>query len=140
MKALCHEDESQGVRIAPLIDVVFLLLIFFLVATTFYEIEKDITIRLAAATEGDERERNPDLVVVNISEAGVVVVNQRVVSLPDLAGLLRDAHTRNPRVAAILRCDRRARHADFVKVLDLCEKTHIAQVAVATLETGEPGP
>jgi biopolymer transport protein ExbD len=121
----------------PLIDVVFLLLVFFLVATTFYEAEKDITIRLAGATEGAERDSTADLLVINIGEAGVIVINQRVYSVDELEALLRRGRARNPQLAAIIRCDRRARHADFVKVLNLCERTGVRQVAVATIQTDE---
>ncbi|NLF85578.1 MAG: biopolymer transporter ExbD [Lentisphaerae bacterium] len=137
MKALVGESEESSVRMAPLIDVVFLLLIFFLVATTFYESEKDITIRLAGATEGAERDRVIDLLVINIGEAGVIVVDQRVYSADALEKLLRESRARNAQLAAIIRCDRRARHADFVKVLNLCERTGVRQVAVATLQTDE---
>jgi biopolymer transport protein ExbD len=137
MKALCEEDEGFGLKMAPLIDVVFLLLIFFLVATTFYESEKDITIRLAEATEGASRDQAPQLVVVNISAAGVIVVNQRVMTLEQLAEHLTAAKARNPVLAAVVRCDRQARHADFVKVLNLCEKVKVTQVAVATFQTDE---
>ena len=49
MKALNQQDERHGLKIAPLIDIIFLLLIFFLVTTTFYEVEKDITVTLAEA-------------------------------------------------------------------------------------------
>jgi len=137
MKALVGESDESSVRMAPLIDVVFLLLIFFLVATTFYESEKDITIRLAGATEGAERDRVIDLLVINIGEAGVIVVDQRVYSADALEKLLRESRARNAQLAAIIRCDRRARHADFVKVLNLCERTGVRQVAVATLQTDE---
>ena len=137
MKALVGESEESSVRMAPLIDVVFLLLIFFLVATTFYESEKDITLRLAGATEGAERDRVIDLLVINIGEAGVIVVDQRVYSADELEKLLRESRERNAQLAAIIRCDRRARHADFVKVLNLCERTGVRQVAVATLQTDE---
>lgn len=137
MKALVGESEESSVRMAPLIDVVFLLLVFFLVATTFYESEKDITIRLAGATEGAERDRVIDLLVINIGEAGVIVVDQRVYSADELEKLLRESRARNAQLAAIIRCDRRARHADFVKVLNLCERTGVRQVSVATLQTDE---
>ena len=137
MKALVGESDESSVRMAPLIDVVFLLLIFFLVATTFYESEKDITIRLAGATEGADRDRVIDLLVINIGEAGVIVVDQRVYSVDELEKLLRESRERNAQLAAIIRCDRRARHADFVKVLNLCERTGVRQVAVATLQTDE---
>jgi biopolymer transport protein ExbD len=137
MKALLTDEEGGGVRMAPLIDIVFLLLVFFLVATTFYESEKDITIRLAGATEGDTRDRVIDLLVINVGEAGVIVVNQRVYSESELEKLLSDSVQRNAELATIIRCDRRARHADFVKVLNLCERTGARNVSVATLQTDE---
>lgn len=137
MKALCREDEGHGLRIAPLIDIVFLLLIFFLVATTFYEAEKDITIKLADATEGDQREKSPRIVIINVNASGVVVVNQRVLSMDQLEDHLEEARGANPELVAVVRCDKRAYHADFVKVLNLCEKIDVSQVAVATFQTDE---
>jgi biopolymer transport protein ExbD len=67
----------------------------------------------------------------------VIVVDQRVYSADALEKLLRESRARNAQLAAIIRCDRRARHADFVKVLNLCERTGVRQVAVATLQTDE---
>lgn len=137
MKALLTEDDGGGVRMAPLIDVVFLLLVFFLVATTFYEAEKDITIRLAEATEGSERESITDLLVINIGESGLIVVNQRHYSASELEGLVTEHLAKNPDLATIIRCDRRARHAEFVKVLNLCERAGVRQLSVATLLADE---
>ncbi|NLL83949.1 MAG: biopolymer transporter ExbD, partial [Lentisphaerae bacterium] len=130
-------EESSGVRIAPLIDVVFLLLVFFLVATTFYEAEKDITIKLAPATEGMEREKLPDLIIVNVSEAGAIVVNQRMLTIGELDELFAAARQQHQSVAVVIRCDKRSRHNDFVAVLNACEKASISQVSVATFQTGE---
>ncbi len=134
MKALTQNDEGPRLSIAPLIDVVFLLLIFFLVATTFYEEEKDITIRLAEATEGTDREAITDLVVVNIKESGIIIVKERVQTLGQLEDLLASAKKNNPRVSAIVRCDRHAPHMYFVRVLNLCEKLGITGVSVATFQ------
>ena len=134
MKALADDDDAASVRIAPLLDVVFLLLIFFLVATTFYEIEKDMTIRLAEADGGSERTSAPEQIVVNVSEAGLLVVNQRLVTLEELATMLNEAKARDDRLSVVIRCDRQARHADFVKVLGACEGAHVRQVSVATLQ------
>ena len=137
MQALCQDDDGSGVRIAPLIDVVFLLLVFFLVATTFYEAEKDITIRLAPATEGDERGKLPDLLIVNVSEAGAIVVNQRMLTIEQLDALFADAQRQHGSVSVVIRCDKRSRHTDFVMVLNACEKAQISQVSVATFQTDE---
>lgn len=137
MKALIQNDEGPKLSIAPLIDVVFLLLIFFLVATTFYEEEKDITIKLAEASEGADRDAIIDLVVINIRESGIIVVKERVQSLGKLEEYLASAKKNNPRVSVIVRCDRHAHHMYFVRVLNLCEKLGITGVSVATFQTEE---
>jgi len=137
MKALNQEDERHGLSIAPLIDIVFLLLIFFLVATTFYEVEKDITIKLAEATEGSSRASTAEIVIVNVKKSGVFVVNERVKTLESLDELLQEAKDTNPAVSVVVRCDRHAYHKHFVRILDLCEKIGIGSVAVAILQSDQ---
>jgi biopolymer transport protein ExbD len=133
VKALCQEQRGPGLRIAPLIDVVFLLLIFFLVATTFYEEEKDITIKLAQATGGEERVESTRIVVVNVKKSGVIVVNQRVRTMDQLGDLLKSVKEQSPAIVVVVRCDRHAYHKHFVRVLDLCESLEIGSVAVAIM-------
>ena len=137
MKALNQDEGTHGLRIAPLIDIVFLLLIFFLLATTFYEEEKDITIKLAEATAGSERVELPRVIMVNVRKSGVIVVNQRVKTLAQLDELIAEAKTEDPNVIVVVRCDRHAFHKHFVKVLNLCEKKGVAGVSVATFQSEE---
>lgn len=137
MKALCQEDRGHGLRIAPLIDIVFLLLIFFLVATTFYEEEKDMTIALAAATEGENREHSDAMFIVNVRESGIIVVKQRVKTLSQLEEEIGSARDGDPDLVVVIRCDRGTPHRHFVRILNLCEKLKVGSVAVATFQTDE---
>ena len=133
MRALNQEEDRHGLRIAPLIDIVFLLLIFFLVATTFYEEEKDITIRLAKASQGTERDRSPRILVVNVKKSGAIIVDQRVVTLDQLESNLTAIKKETSDLVVVVRCDRHAYHKDFVQILNLCERIGVQGVAVATL-------
>jgi len=137
VRALCQEEERHGLQIAPLIDIVFLLLIFFLVATTFYEAEKDITIELAEATEGTDRDKTPRVVIVNVRKSGVIVVNERVKTLDQVREHLASVKQRNPAVSVVVRCDRHTFHKYFVRILNLCEKLGVSNVGVATFQTDE---
>ncbi len=137
MKALIQGGETHGLRVAPLIDIVFLLLIFFLVATTFYEAEKDLNVRLADATEGEERAVARSQIVINVREAGLLVVNERILSLSELENLLREAIELKEDLPVIIRCDRRTEHLYFVSVLNLCKKLKVSNIAVATFQTEE---
>ncbi len=141
MKALIQDEDSHGLKMTPLIDVVFLLLVFFLVATTFYEEEKDITIRLADATEGATRNKTLQMVVVNIRPSGILVINERIHSLDETDAFLSEALDLNPVLSVVVRCDRGAAHKHFVRVLNLCEKLGVRNVSVATFEVeDQPQP
>ncbi len=137
MKILTREEDIHGLKIAPLIDIVFLLLIFFLVATTFSEEEKDILIKLAEATEGEDREKSARILVVNVRKSGVIVINQRVRTIDQLEELLVSAKEQNSDLVVVVRCDKHMYHKHFVRVLNLCEKVGVTGVAVATFQTKE---
>ena len=135
MKALNQDDDRRGLPIAPLIDIVFLLLIFFLVATTFYEVEKDITIRLAESNQGDTRAPERRIVVVNVKESGILVVNERVRTAEEVEDMLRSMKTEARDFSVVVRCDRKTYHEHFVRVLDLCERVGVGRVAIAIVQT-----
>ena len=137
MKILTQEEDSHGLKIAPLIDIVFLLLIFFLVATTFYEAEKDILIKLAEASEGEDREKSTKILVVNVRKSGVIVINERVKTIDQLEELLVSAKEEHSDLVVVVRCDKHMYHKHFVRVLNLCEKVGVTGVAVATFQTQE---
>lgn len=132
MKALVQEETTPSLRIAPLLDVVFLLLIFFLVATTFYEAEKDLLVKLAEASAGKERIKTPTTIIVNIRQSGIIVIDQRIHSLEQLENLLTTTKRQTPDVIVVVRCDKLAFHKYFVSVLNVCEKVGVSGVAVAT--------
>ena len=137
MKALLNDEDSHGLRMAPLIDVVFLLLVFFLVATTFYEEERDIQVQLAEASEGELRERVLSMVVVNIRQSGIIVINERIHTLDQAAAYLEEALELNADLSVVVRCDRGAVHEHFVRVLNLCERLGVRNVSVATFSVDD---
>lgn len=138
MKALTQDDSAEGLRIAPLIDVVFLLLIFFLVATSFYEAEKDMTVRLAEATQGEERTSTLRHLVVNVRQSGILVVNERIRTLTELHDDMAEILELDPEIPIVIRCDRGAVHRHFVRVLNLCQELGARNVGVATFDVDEP--
>jgi biopolymer transport protein ExbD len=129
VKSLVQDDVRHGLRIAPLVDIVFLLLVFFLVATTFYEGERDLAVSLADSSVGDERSAD-DVTVINIRQNGEVRIGVRPVSGLELRQELQELSGGSS--AVIIRCDRHAHHDAFVGVLEACREAGITRVAVAT--------
>ena len=132
-----EQEEEFNLPLTPLIDVVFLLIIFFLVATTFYKVEKDINIKLPKATEGADRAENLTNLVVNVREGGLLVVNGRITTLPALQTMLFDFAKKGPNRSVIIRGDKKAFHKDVVRVMNACVKAKITNVAIATFKTEE---
>ena len=128
-------EESEELPLTPLIDVVFLLLIFFLTATSFYKKEKDIKVDPPRATEGKAVAHKSREITVNIrneDDGGFFVVDGRIITLQRLTERLADAAEANPRQTVIIRGDRRAYHQKVVDVLNACKKADITNYFIAT--------
>jgi biopolymer transport protein ExbD len=113
------------------VDIVFLLLVFFLVATTYRDDEKDLTIKLPSAsnTKGGPEARLKR-VLVNVRSDGTIILEKRPVSREELYRALVEARRANPNVPVFLRGDLSATHGEIVSVLDLCRRARV-RVAVA---------
>jgi biopolymer transport protein ExbD len=119
----------------PLIDVVFQLLLFFLTATSFYKIEKDIKVDPPKATEGKAQAQQQREITVNVrneSDGGFFVVDGRIVTIENLTRILARAARDNPRQVVIVRGDKHAYHQRIVDVLNACKKANIAHYFIAT--------
>jgi biopolymer transport protein ExbD len=124
-----NESESFEVPLTPLVDIIFNLIIFFLVATTFYSEERDLHIRLPEGTEGVLVTREDRLYVINVRDSGVFVVGSRVMTLQDLEQELR-AMVREGRPRVEIRGDTNARHGVIMSVMNLCRACGIADYAL----------
>jgi biopolymer transport protein ExbD len=114
-------------NLTPMIDVVFQLLIFFLVATRFEEEqERTMDIQVPQADEAMARIAKPKELFVNIDQAGKVFVNGRQVTHDALLTQLRQAQTNNPgRQSVIVRGDKRCPWEHIMAVRNLCAKANI---------------
>lgn len=134
-------DEKVGVAIAPMIDVVFLLLIYFMVASTMEQQEADLSFQLPGSVEQEEPLDLPDEQIIEIRDDGQVVVNDYPYDAPEaqryqeLAAMLtrfREASSAN-KVEAIVTISpaESVSHAQIVKVMDACSLAGIDAVNFA---------
>ena len=104
----------MAIEIAPLVDLVFLLLVFFMVGARF--VEPVIDLELAEAASGTQPDDTGLLVVLNA--AGEVRLDGAIVAREGLGERLRPLLVENPERLVTLRADRRVAFADFVAVMD----------------------
>ncbi len=107
----------------PLIDVVFLLLIFFLVASRLSQEDRELDIPLPSAANAMPMTVEPQEMIVNIDQSGAIVVNSQVLNDEQFESLLLQSLADNPLGQAVLiRADRRVPLQTPVNVMDICLK------------------
>lgn len=112
-----------ALNLTAMIDVVLLLLIYFMVASRLSEEERTLDIPLPSATNAMPMTAEPSELVVNIDESGKFIVDDRVIKPADLDALVTRAVVDNPlRPAIIIRADRRVPIQSPVTVMDVCIK------------------
>jgi len=126
--------ERPVIQMAPLIDIVFLLLIFFMSAFIFYELETEINISVPTANESTEMSRAPGEIIVNVRKDGTIVVNQRELTFEELNTMLHRVAEIYKNQPVIIRGDKETMHMHIIKVLDICAGANIWNVSFATMK------
>lgn len=130
MKFRRHMELEHGLKqidIAPLIDVVFQLLIFFMLTSSFV-MQPGIKVNLPKAVTSQVIEE--ENLVITVSSENVIYINEKVVSLNELKGLLNRFLKKGK--AILIKSDRRASLGRVVEVWDMCRESGISQVNIAT--------
>jgi len=136
--AIKKSNALGRLNLTPMIDVVFLLLIFFLVATKFEEQERELNVVLPQASEAMPLTAKPKELFVNIDREGRYVVNGQQQNDAALLATLQQAAASNPgRQTVIIRADKRCVWQFVVNVMNLCNKARIRDYRVTT-EGGSP--
>ena len=137
--AVDEAADEMTLNLTSLIDVVFLLLIFFMVATTFLDPEREIAIELPRASSAEPRAELPDELVINVGREGELTLGGRSLDRAGLdAELLRVAR-RAPQTPVTIRGDRLVHHEDIVGVMDACGAAGLSNLAVGTLDSNGHG-
>ena len=116
-----------------MIDVVFLLLIFFIVSWQFARFEEDMDISVPAAEEKANNDESVGEIIVNVGKDGTIVLNNVVVSKNDLRTKLTLISESFPSQAVILRGDEETDFQKIMEVLDQIKKANIWNVAFASM-------
>ena len=134
-----RSSVASTLSLTPLIDVVFLLLIFFLVTSEFEEEERRLDIVLPSATSAVPMTSKPREVVVDIDAEGAVYLSGQRTSLQELQRLLQIAVSNNPtNQSVVIRADRDTSFQPVVSVMDVCNKTGVSDYSVTTQEAPQP--
>lgn len=128
-----YENEPEPIQMAPLIDIVFLTLVFFMATTVYGVLESEIDITLPTAETSVPTTRSQGEIYINLKADGSIVVNNRTVSLSELQEVLNKVSQFFPGSSVIIRGDQSAMLGNAIKVLDCCRKANIQNVAFSAI-------
>lgn len=127
-----NREEDYSIQLIPLIDVVFFLLAFFMLSTTFVDFNRNLDIELPEAKAGSASEKSM-VFEIEVAVDGKIRVNGEDVTLVALETLLKQ---RVPGMAvgkrsAVIRADKKSNHGEVVKVMDICKRSGVTEIGVA---------
>ncbi len=119
-------------QIAPMVDILLFLLVFFMLTWNFSRNEAELDVKVPAAREGKENRRPAGEVILNVKKDGAIFMNRRLMSSDELLETLTRIAKLYPDQAVVLRGDENADYRYVVDALDICRAANIWNVAFAT--------
>lgn len=126
--------KAPALAMTSMLDVIFLLLCFFVTASVFSQWESEISISLPSASSAETPGRLPGEVILNVASDGSVTVNARKLTLDDLGTRLRKVAEFYPGQPVVIRADRETSYDSLVKVIDTCRNAGVWNFSLATIE------
>ncbi len=126
------DPHVLGFQIAPMVDVLLVLLCFFIVTWSFARKENELDVKVPSAQNAKDSNPVVNQTVLNVKSDGTVILNQKVVPLQELQGKLKQLSDLFPDYAIIVRGDERTPFRFIAAVLDTCRAANIWNVAFAT--------
>ena len=117
----------------PMVDVLFNLLIFFLLATSMAQAEREMSIALPHAASSGPISMAMRELIINVHADGAIEVAGKVISDEDLSAMIRSAVNGNPDQKVSVRGDRNASYASIAAVLDTCKGAGVQQPYLETI-------
>lgn len=118
--------------LTPLIDTVFLLLIFFMVSTSFAAIRYGIKVNLPTATTA--REKVEEDIIISITKDNHIFLGKKWIKEKDLVNLLKKRLTTYKKDIVIINADKETRHGKVVEVMDLVRQAGITKLGILTTQ------
>lgn len=126
------ESKKRGavvLEITPLVDVVFLLLIFFLLTATYVKNPNlDISLPKASLSQATNQKRDLSIAV---KKDGEIRYDNQEISVEKLEGILRAEYSENQDMVIVINADKEAKHGRVVEVMDLAKKVGFDKLAIA---------
>lgn len=140
MQFYARTKRPIAINIVSLIDILTILLIFFIVTTTFKKIEPQVQIKLPESATAEKNESSREPTVIYATKDNRVFVDDKEVKFPDLAETLKRKKSLTLKPQFVLKADTDISLGFFVKVMDAAKLAGIDNLSLSTEEPRKPNP
>lgn len=130
-KVLQEQEEAEEINMTPMLDVVFILLIFFIVTASFVK-EAGIEVNRPEAATAVKKERAN--ILVAISDKGEIWINKRRVDVRAVQANIERLKAENPQGTVVIQADKKATTDVLIKVMDSARAAGVYDVSIAAQE------
>jgi biopolymer transport protein ExbD len=124
-------EETPPLNLTAMLDVMFLLIIFFALNTKFLDEERQIEVRVPHVTDRGNLASAPQSKVVNIARDGTITLNQTRVTLDELTARLESDRARSGAVGVVVRGDAHGEFQQVAAVLNACKQAGISDLGIS---------
>lgn len=136
MKLPRYAGKKARIEIIPMIDTMFFLLVFFMIATLTMTMQRGIGVNLPHAATAKEELR--EVITLTLTKEGRIFIDkQEVASMEEVSLRLDRERTRVSEVSVVINADKAVEHGRVVEVLDRARQNGITRIAIAIRPKGE---
>ncbi len=135
-----HLDDQPSVNMTPMIDIVFLLIIFFMVGTEFVEMERQMDVQVPAVQDAHTLREVPRKRVVNVYHDGQISLDGQRLTLQALTAELAADRQVRADVGVIVRGDAEGTFQNVASVLNACRQAGIAEMGISVRMAAAAAP
>ncbi|WP_340680743.1 biopolymer transporter ExbD [Paraglaciecola sp.] len=125
------DEEEAAIDMTPMLDVVFIMLIFFIVTASFVK-EAGIDVNRPEAATAVKKDRAN--ILVAISDKGEIWINKRQVDVRAVQANIERLHAENPQGTVVIQADKKSTTETLIKVMDASRAAGISDVSIAAQE------
>ena len=129
--------QRRAMPLTSLIDLLFILLIFFVVTASFRQEERQVDVNLAATESGVPGEPSKTQIVINVKADGAIMLGYRQLQPEELRATLRELVARYPAEHVIVRGDKAATYDRVLAVVDAARAAGVRNIDLATVKKAE---
>lgn len=128
-----YYKQRPVIQLAPLVDIAFWALMFFMIIAVFNQMEVQVNMTLPKSKTAIQAAQSAGKIVINVTRDGRFVVNQKEYNSDSLAAMLKQVSKLFPNQQVIIRADELSYHKYVIQALDACSQSNLTDISFSAV-------